>query len=446
MIEWLRDYIFYYAQKSDSLNQRKTILLREELSQSNVKKNFNLKTLLENLSQEKMNSYDQLQEDFSQFSWLTHYNPSKTLFANIDASKKEIEVMMYHLKKDNATPPLKSSGKKEVDLILFLSKMLTGAESRYWPTELEMTVLVWTVRRIAHVIRLSKHSTIIYTNHEANSVIAAKTKLNTSNIDKLNLKLIRVSMYLFQFWLDVKHRSEKSKVISNVLNKLSTVKKKVKNTLKIDRKDSETDQVYAYAMSLVEMLSEFRKTFIDGYVKDSAWKKIRPMLKELRKRANKKNSSTKTGIDFVIKENLIYHVKDNLRLCISESCEKTIFELAHDQNNHADHHRTYHRLVESVFMSRMSKKVRQYINHCSSCELNQTKRHAIYEKLVFITLSTISFRIIAMNFIVTLSKQFDSILTITDKAFKRVSVIFDKITWSASIWANALLDRFLVSN
>ena len=156
------------------------------------------------------------------------------------------------------------------------------------------------------------------------------------------------------------------------------------------------------------------------------------MLKALAKRAEKKDPGS-TDIDFEIKDGLIYHIKNNCqRLCVPFNCEKAVFELTHDQNNHAEHHRAYQKLVDSVYMPKMSRKIRQYINHCPSCELNQTKRHATYEELMPIVTSTISFRTIAMNFIVTLPEQFDSVLTVTDKAFKRVNIIPGKSTWDAS--------------
>ena len=50
--------------------------------------------------------------------------------------------------------------------ILFLSRLLTEAETRYWPTELEVAGLVWVVKRIRHMLEATlKPTTIIYTDH-----------------------------------------------------------------------------------------------------------------------------------------------------------------------------------------------------------------------------------------------------------------------------------------
>ena len=58
IIEYLRNYIFYYAQKSNVLNQRKTVLLRNESNKKNVKKSFSVKILIKNSNQNEINSYE----------------------------------------------------------------------------------------------------------------------------------------------------------------------------------------------------------------------------------------------------------------------------------------------------------------------------------------------------------------------------------------------------
>ena len=118
--------------------------------------------------------------------------------------------------------------KKQIESILVLFKMFTETEFCYWFTKLEMTALIWTMRRISHMIKASKYSTVIYIDHEINLAIAAKTKLNITNIDKLNIKLIKTSIYLFQFWLNVSHWSDKFNIIPDVLSRLSIIKNRQK--------------------------------------------------------------------------------------------------------------------------------------------------------------------------------------------------------------------------
>ena len=53
--------------------------------------------------------------------------------------------MIYHSKKENATEDGESKeppGRTSVQPIMFMSKGLTLAETRYWPTELEVAGMV----------------------------------------------------------------------------------------------------------------------------------------------------------------------------------------------------------------------------------------------------------------------------------------------------------------
>lgn len=194
------------------------------------------------------------------------------------------------------------------------------------------------------MIKLTKYFTKIYINYEINFIITTKIKLNTTNIDKFNLKLIKISIYFFQFWFEMRHCSEKFNVISNVFNKLLMTLSIKKNSLNIDTKNSNTNQMYIYATTLMKMSIIFRKALIENYVQNSTWKKIISMLQQLFARFEKKNfnKSSKIKIDFIMKNKLIYHILNVKRLCVLSICEKIIFELTYDQNNHANFHKTYH--------------------------------------------------------------------------------------------------------
>ena len=109
-------------------------------------------------------------------------------------------------------------------------------------------------------MKSSKHTTMIYIDHETNSTIVNQTKFSTINIDKLNMKLIKTSIYLSQFRLKIKHKFEKFNIISNALNKLPIKKNTLNNlNLDFDIKDSlnnskiiisKTNYCYKYQMNL----------------------------------------------------------------------------------------------------------------------------------------------------------------------------------------------------
>ena len=145
------------------------------------------------------------------------------------------------------------------------------------------------------------------------------------------------------------------------------------------------------------------------------------LQKQFIKKKNKNKKKISTDVNFQFKNELIFYKND--RLCISFSCEKDIFEKTHDKNMHVDHYKIYKKFNKTMFIFKISKKFRQYIKYCSSCELNQIKQHVSYEELIFISTSTLFFKKIIMNFILILSRKYNIVLIIFDKIIKRKTFI-----------------------
>ena len=62
------------------------------------------------------------------------------------------------------------------------------AETCYWPTELKVQCLVWSVMKLQHMIEASELlMVIIYTDHSATVGIVKQTLMMTSSIAKTNL-------------------------------------------------------------------------------------------------------------------------------------------------------------------------------------------------------------------------------------------------------------------
>ena len=100
--------------------------------------------------------------------------------------------------------------------------MFNEAETKYWPTELKMAGLIWVIRKIRHLIETAKETIIIFSDHAANILTTKQTIFASNNIDKLNFRLVRTSIYLSQFRFNVKYRPGKKHVILDVLSRLSS--------------------------------------------------------------------------------------------------------------------------------------------------------------------------------------------------------------------------------
>ena len=77
--------------------------------------------------------------------------------------------------------------------IMFLSKVLSSAEAKYWPIKLEVACLVWTLKKVRHIIESAELSTIMYINYSITIDITRQAILLTTSINRLNLRLIRAS-------------------------------------------------------------------------------------------------------------------------------------------------------------------------------------------------------------------------------------------------------------
>lgn len=454
------------------------------------------------LSAAKQAAFQTIQEEFKRHTFLTHFNPERQLYIDIDASKERgFGAMVYHLKNRDRARPI------AIEPILFLSKCLSLAESRYWPTELEMAGVVWTVRKMHYMVQMvqtARLPTIIWTDHSAIPSIANQTKLSLSNVDKLNLRLIRASTYLSQFRLLIRHKAGRDHVIPDALSKLPAVSDKPA----IKRDTAVETQVYNG--TIVELSSTFRARLLEAYKKQE-WAAIWSQLKEhavqaareaeksakataltektlakaVSRVAQKNGSAARTitaqtieehsldnnsattlipanvqrtqkdqhGTKFEMHSKLIYHVdlvSEKRQLCISKSLMKEIFKLAHDDAFHMGYYRAFNTIVEGFYIRRLAHHLKQYITFCPQCRLNQTMRHAPYESMVCITSPFLPFHAICMDFILALPSSgpegYNSILTVTDKFSKGKLLIPGREDMSAKEWATSLLDYLRLCN
>lgn len=122
----------------------------------------------------------------------------------------------------------------------------------------------------------------------------------------------------------------------------------------------------------------------------------------------KSRSDSKSLIHFVenfVKSKLLYYVNtltELRKLCIWPNCVENILKIAYDEE-HLNFVRCFQLIFKAWYIKEFIKHLKIYIRDCSNCFVLQTKRHSSYENLQFIEFSLLSFYIITMNFILTLS-------------------------------------------
>ena len=164
---------------------------------------------------------------------------------------------------------------------------------------------------------------------------------------------------MFQFLLDVRHRTKRLYIISNALFRLTTMKKKddktineilneinvfnenieviiiiklIKQTTKewenIASQDT-SENAITFHIYLINMSDDFKKKSIDVYIKFIKWKQIMNIARKAFMFSN---------IQFSIDDNLIYyiHFANRKKLCLFKKFKKKIFEQINDRNHHAE--------------------------------------------------------------------------------------------------------------
>ncbi|KAJ5252623.1 hypothetical protein N7489_003033 [Penicillium chrysogenum] len=175
----LRQYVPMYAKKSEPLQIRKTELLRGSPIKGRP-----------HPTEKELASFDAIQAVFQDPQWLAHWDRTRRLYFDIDASQEGGHgAMVFHIKREythsNMKQPPPSTA---VEPIMFLSRVLTPAEKHYWATELEISCLVWVVRKIRHMVEAAPDdlTPVAYTDHIATINLA--TSLSSASPDRLNLR------------------------------------------------------------------------------------------------------------------------------------------------------------------------------------------------------------------------------------------------------------------
>ena len=448
---WLRRWVEQYALKAEPLEMKKTALLQpirsSDKNKGSARKAFARNTSYGEPTERELQSFEQLQHAFRIARMLIHYEELRRLYVDLDSSYRAIGAMVYHVKGDTLPPNIK---KEDIQPILFLSRLLSPAEKRYWPTELEIAGLVWVVKQVHHMIQSNARPTVIITDHSAAIGIIKQTTLSSSSVDKVNLRLVRASQYLSQFSLDPYYKPGKEHIVPDALSRLPMKRKPKPNEVETD----ELNDFHVYHFSVLEMSQEFNGKIKQGLEKDKKWAKIIELIKkqqDLDKETQRKELKDREFakiLRFRLHEGLLYFVDpvdERHRLCIPESMEQEVFQMAHDQQLHGGLNRIYPRITSNFMVKNLKRRLRQYISHCPTCLTIQTKRHKPYGFLNPIDTPPSLFTHITMDFVSGLPEEkigdytADVFLTITDKFSKRVLIIPGSGKWNAKKWGTVLM-------
>ena len=192
--------------------------------------------------------------------------------------------------------------------------------------------MVWVVRKVKQMLNASRKrpQIVIYTDHSVTTFIVKQTKLTTSNTDKFNFLFVRVSIYFFQFELDVKHKPGKLHVIPDALFRLP------KNTPLVT--PVVTDGIFdvyhifpivknelfpVYHIIFVEMANDSKTRFKQVYKDNKQWKRI---FEFVNPQNGENNPPVPERLRFQYRNGFIYYTNehdDRKRFCIQKALKKS---------------------------------------------------------------------------------------------------------------------------
>ena len=481
---YYRSYVARYASISEPLHLLKTRLLKGSPRKSPQRQVYTRNTKIVNPSKLEIASFQTLKNIMCSELFLVHDDSSLPLLYYVDSSQEGMACAVHQVPKHimaehSLTLENIMNGNYPRDLerpVMYLSRLLSKYEVNYWPTELEIAGIVWSMQKMRHMIEGSV-AVKIYTDHKsAEDVLNSRTLSKTTSTVRMNLRLIRASQFVSQFpMVKVIYKPGKDNVNADALSRLITLR----NSELAAAPNGDDEGVYGFAagVTTVGLSPETLRRLTDGYQNDRHFSLIYDNVKKLMDNRDKalaadipasrvRASDVLRNLDrnapdeikyggFVgrlIHGHLLLYLQSpkdkSLRLCIPRSCHLDFLHGCHDKAEHAGFDRAYARLRQSYYFFKMSQVLREYIASCPSCQRNRPTNHKPYGKLQPIEIPIIPFEFVTMDFIVKLPTakfqgvEYDSILTITCKLCKVVTLLLGREDWTAQEWADTFVHGY----
>jgi len=183
------------------------------------------------------------------------------------------------------------------------------------------------------------------------------------------------------------------------------------------------------------------------YTEELKWKCILQILKR-----NNALRFNVTRLLYEIRDDLIFYkdLEKEPHLCILKSLYDRMFKIVYDDIDYSEYAQIHERLINLLYFYDLSKNLYEYIQHCLQCQLSQTLHYKSYDVLQSIITSSYSFHTLTIDFILTLSlsksDKYNTIILVTDKFSKAITLISDWDIITAEDWAIALLNHLALLN
>jgi hypothetical protein len=471
---WYRQFIARYAAISKPLQELKTRLFHDSPSRKGRSRRAFTESQILSPTVLETTSFELLKAALCAKTVLIHFDPELPLLYYIDSSREGGYACAIHQvpRESMSATTIENilNGKHDRRLerpVMYISRLLNRHETNYWPTELEIAGIVWSIHKTRHMVEGTDYVKI-FTDHKAAEDVLTMKTFKTSSAVRQNLRLIRASQFISQYpHVMIVYRPGKDHVNADALSRLRSAR---------PPSDAQTvdDSVYGFVVTVLGLSMPVMIEFSEGYKKD---RHLSLIYSNLVAKLDKQDISTddeNSPISYGsiskapgsyphqsryngflarrINGHTLLYIEDpqqgQPRLCVPSTCHRMFFKSAHDDANHAGFERAYKRLRPNYYIRNLAASLRSYISSCPSCLRNNPDRHKPYGQLQPIAIPSMPFEMITLDLVVKLpnavfeNNQYDSFMTITDKLSKMVTVILGREDWNAARWALAFWHNY----
>jgi len=457
LVNWNRHLIPFFSQRLEVLQRLKTQLLRGAPVGGRARKEYAARTPIVE-TEEIREAFDDVKGALADRPRLYHFDPRRPTYAFVDSSKEYgCGLAVYQLTGDPAVYE-----KTRLVPLHFMSRELTGAERRYWPTDMEMSGLVWAVRRCGPY--LEQAFVTFVTDHQPAVDLVRMKSLATTSTARSSLRLQTWSnfMGMFQDRMKVVYAKGSTLACPDALSRLRTTisaatARLVAKASQMGAPDRDTMEEFEVhegfsasvlgeaVLATVQITEEFRARIVEGLLADQRWNRIRYRLLETTQEPGEGTERLLSAYE--VKDKLLYFKGQDgtPRLILpTKELQDEAMALAHNET-HAGLARSY-ALLSGFYWRGMGKDLIRYIRYCPECLRNKPSHHKPYGALQPILSPNEPFDTVNIDIVTDLPEEraqegsttFDSILTVTDRYSKAVKLLPGRKDWGSEKWAEAL--------
>jgi len=429
LTNWNRHLIRYYAHRIAPLQACKTLLLKGAPLSARGRKDYAAHIAVP-INEDLTKAYNDVKDALASHPRLYHVVDDLPIYAFLNSSKEYgTGLAVYQL---TGGPEVYS--KSRLVPLHFMSKPLTDAETRYWPTHLEMSGLVWAAKRLHSY--MERAFVTFVTDHHSNVALCKMQSIDTTSADRSRLRLHTWAICLDQYrdHMRVVYRKgtdlECPDALLRLRYDLSSTTKRLRDRAARLGIQSEMEEFDVQECFAVTRLGKVRAsgtppgasasaampparpapdipTLLDARVTTRAEvegmmlqlipayasklrlatqksHRLRAIYDTLRREGIFDDELHVTSIpatcQYALHDDLLYLInpKDQcLRLVLgSPELRKEQLAIAHDET-HCGFYRTFNRL-SSFYWTSMAKDIAAYLAHCPACLLNKPTRHKPY--------------------------------------------------------------------